>query len=205
MTSVSLSIPRYPAVGPHTVGPQRPLGQRTAGCRTTWPVAPRAGRSSRIQSLQRVKHNFMYGAVCKTGDPETVKLRGEPGSMRENVQNKGVLWPRVWERLRGVCRFCIMHYVSHIFVRWGNGSLNEVTSLGDLHELINAALWLVVRILSKNVILIFRGTRQRRLTRAHWMLTSSHLLFINIQLKAACSSASLYHPPVLPSIMLTSK
>lgn len=112
----SLFIPRYPAVDPHTVGPQRPLEQRRVGCRTTWPVAPRAGRSSRIQSLQKVKHNFTYGAVCKTGEPETEELRGATGSMRENVQNKGVLWPRVCECLCGVRRFCIMHYVIHIFV-----------------------------------------------------------------------------------------
>lgn len=49
-------LPRCPAVGLHTVGLQKPLEQHKAGCRTTWPEAPQAGRSSRIQNLHREEH-----------------------------------------------------------------------------------------------------------------------------------------------------
>lgn len=51
-----LILPRCLAAGPHTVGLQRPLEQRKAGCRTMWPEAPQAGRSSRIQNLHREEH-----------------------------------------------------------------------------------------------------------------------------------------------------
>lgn len=45
-------------MGPHIVGPQRPLERHTVGCHTMWPEAPRAGRSSQIQNLQRAKHHW---------------------------------------------------------------------------------------------------------------------------------------------------
>lgn len=52
----SAILPKYPAVGLHTVVPQRPLEQHRAGCHTMWPEASRAGKSCQIQNLQKAKH-----------------------------------------------------------------------------------------------------------------------------------------------------
>lgn len=100
------------------------------------------------------------------------------------------LWGRVSKCLHGVCRFCIMQYVIHIFVRWGNGPLYEVTSLGDWHEVINAALWLVVCSDSNSDLTLPRNKTESNLQVQ--TLGSSRLPFIKIQLRAAVISAKLH-------------
>lgn len=51
------TLPRCPAVDPHTADPQRPLERHKVGCRTMWPEASRAEKNSQIQNLHRRKKN----------------------------------------------------------------------------------------------------------------------------------------------------
>lgn len=50
-----MNLPKCLTVAPHTLCPQRPLGQHMADFHTTWREVPQHYRSFQIQSLEEMK------------------------------------------------------------------------------------------------------------------------------------------------------